>query len=57
MAKMNPQHVYRADGTKAIASYKVSLAKVPTEQAGFTKDTECEIEYKKNKIIITKKEN
>lgn len=56
MAKLTAQTDYRKDGSKNIKSYKVSLAKVATEEiAGFNKDTELEIEYKKDEIIIKRK--
>lgn len=57
MPKLTAQYVFRKDGSRAIASYKLPLQKVNTEKiCGFNKDTEVEIEYLKNKIIITKKE-
>lgn len=57
MPKLTAQYVFRKDGSRAIASYKLPLQKVNTEKiCGFNKDTEVEIEYLENKIIITKKE-
>lgn len=58
IAKLTPQYVYRKDGSRAIASYKTVFQKTEIENTcKFNKDTEIEIEYKKDKIIITKKEN
>lgn len=35
--------------------YRLTFGKNPIEKAGFTKDDELEVTYKKDKIIITKK--
>ncbi len=54
MAKLTARKMARRDGTLNINGYTATLAKVPTEQSGFDANTEIEIEYKKDKIIIKK---
>ena len=56
IAKLTAQTEFRKDGSKNIKSYKISLAKVATEEvAGFDKETELEITYEKDKITLTRK--
>jgi hypothetical protein len=54
LAKLTARKMARRDGTLNINGYTATLAKVPTEQSGFDENTEIEIEYKKDKIIIKK---
>ena len=44
-------------GKKYTKGYRLTFGKNPIENAGFTKDDELEVTYKKDKIIITKKTN
>lgn len=54
MAKLTARKMPRRDGSLNINGYSVTLAKVATEKAGFNENTEIEIEYQENKIIIKK---
>lgn len=54
MAKLTPRKMARRDGTLNINGYTLTLAKVPTEQAGFDEKSNVEVEYSKNKIIVKK---
>ena len=44
-------------GKEYTKGYRLTFGKNPIEKAGFRKDDELEVVYKKNKIIITKKAN
>ena len=44
-------------GKRYTKGYRLTFGKNPIENAGFTKDDELEVIYKKDKIIITKKTN
>lgn len=48
---------FKQNGEKSIKGYRVSFQKTEIEKAGFKPTDELEIEYKKEKIIITKKKN
>ena len=55
-------HFYEVKDTKVneeryTKGYRLTFGKNPIEKAGFTKDDELEVTYKKNKIIISKKTN
>lgn len=55
-------HFYEVKDTNArnekyTKGYRLTFGKNPIEKAGFTKDDELEVIYKKDKIIITKKTN
>lgn len=52
--KLIPTHVYKADGTKLINGYKVTLSKVETQKAGFKAGDELKAEFKKDCIILKK---
>lgn len=57
MAKLQPVTQNNNDG-KTVKGYKIALRKKGVlEESGFTEDDELEIEYKKEKIIITKKKD
>lgn len=53
--KLQPTSVYKADGTRLINGYKVTLSKVEMEKAGFKGGDELMATYKPNKIILEKK--
>lgn len=46
-----------AKGKKYTKGYRLTFGKNPIKKAGFTKDDELEVTYKKDKIIISKKTN
>lgn len=53
-------HFYAVKDTNAkkekyTKGYRLTFGKNPIEKAGFTKDDELEVTYKKDKIIISKK--
>lgn len=45
----------KVNGERYTKGYRLTFGKNPIEKAGFTKDDELEVTYKKNKIVITKK--
>lgn len=45
----------KKNGEEYTKGYRLTFGKNPIEKAGFTKDDELEVNYKKNKIVITKK--
>ena len=47
----------KKNGEEYTKGYRLTFGKNPIEKAGFTKDDELEVTYKKNKIIISKKKN
>lgn len=53
--KLQPTNVYRADGTRLINGYKVTLSKIECEKNGFQGGDELIPTYKKGKIILEKK--
>ncbi len=53
MAKLTEVMDYRKNGT-FVKGYRIALRKKGIELTGFTKDDDLKIEYKRNKIIITK---
>lgn len=57
MSKFQVVTQFKKNGESSIKGYRISLKKLEVEKSGFKADDELEIEYKKNKIIITKKEN
>lgn len=42
---------------KYTKGYRLTFGKNPVEKAGFTEKDKLKVEYKKNKIIITKDKN
>lgn len=54
--KLIPTYTYLASGEKLINAYKVTLTKSEMEKAGFKAGDELMAQYKKNKIILIKKE-
>ena len=46
-----------AKGEKYTKAYKLVVGKRKLEKSGFTPDDELNVEYKRNKIIITKKKD
>ena len=48
---------FKQNGEKSIKGYRLSFKKTEIEKAGFKPTDEIEIEYKKEKIIITKKKD
>ena len=57
MSKLTTITEYRKNGTKNIKGYRVALQKVACEENGFNENSEVEIEYIKNKIVIKAKES
>ena len=57
MAKLMASRDYSSKKNKGenIVGYRLSLTKTGVAKAGFELDDELEIEYKKEKIIVTKK--
>lgn len=53
--KVTGVYDYRKDGTRNLKAYKIALTKSAYEKAGHTIETEFEIEYHKDKIILHKK--
>lgn len=53
--KLNAVYTYLSNGGKIIGGYKIGLTKTKVEQAGFKAGDEVDIDYKQNKIVITKK--
>lgn len=47
----------KKNGEKYTKGYRLTFGKKPIEQAGFTDTSKLKVEYKRNKIIITKEEN
>lgn len=45
----------KVNGERYTKGYRLTFGKNPIEKAGFTKDDELEVTYKKDKIVITKK--
>ena len=56
MAKLTEVMDYRNNGV-FVKGYRIALRKKGIEQTGFTTNDNLKIEYKRNKIIITKEEN
>lgn len=56
MAKLTEVMDYRNNGV-FVKGYRIALRKKGIEKTGFTKDDDLKIEYKKDKIIITKEVN
>lgn len=54
--KINAVYTPLVNGGKIIGGYKISLTKSQVEKSGFQNGEDVEIEYKKGKIIIKKKE-
>lgn len=54
--KLQPTNVYKADGTRLINGYKVTLSKVECEKNGFKAGDELEVIFKNNEIKIKKKD-
>lgn len=52
MAKLTGKYEYKKDGSRSLKGYSISLPKIETEKNGFNIDTEVNIEYRENKIII-----
>ncbi len=55
-------HFYAVKDTNAkkekyTKGYRLTFGKNPIEKAGFTENDKLKVEYKKNKIIITKDED
>lgn len=57
MANFQTVTQFKQNGEKSIKGYRIALQKTEVESAGFKATDELEIEYKKEKIIITKKKN
>ncbi len=55
MARFQTVTQFKKDGKKSVKGYRIALQKTEVENAGFKADDELEIEYKKEKIVITKK--
>lgn len=55
--KLIPTNVYKADGSKLINGYKITLAKTEVEKAGFQAGDEFQAEFKKDRIILKKVDN
>jgi hypothetical protein len=55
MSKLTARKQYLASGNRIISAYQVLLQKIATENAGFNENDELNIQYFKNKIVITKK--
>ena len=53
--KINATYTNLVNGGRLIGGYKVSLTKSKVEKSGFKNGDEVNIEYKKDKIIITRK--
>lgn len=45
------------EGKEYTKGYRLTFGKNPIEKAGFTEKDKLKVEYKKNKIIITKDED
>ncbi len=54
MPKLNPAYAYRQDGSKGIRAYTVNLRKTECEKYGFDENTQVDIEYFEDKIVLTK---
>lgn len=57
MAKFQAVTQFNKDGSKSVKGYRIALQKTEVEKSGFASTDELEIEYKKEKIIITKKKD
>lgn len=55
MSKLTPKYEFKKDGSKNIRGYLISLTKSECERNGFNCETEIEIEYLKDKIILKKR--
>ena len=53
-ARLTATKVTRADGTKAIAGYKIALPKVEMERCGFKDKDELQVSIKEGEIRIKK---
>ena len=54
--KLIPTCIYKADGTRLINGYKVTLSKIECEKNGFKAGDELEAIFKNNEITIKKKD-
>ena len=54
--KINAVYKGLVNGGRLIGGYKISLTKSQVEKSGFQNGEEVDVEYKKGKIIIKKKE-
>ena len=55
MAKFQTVTQFKKNGESSTKGYRIALQKTEVENAGFKADDDLEIEYKKEKIVITKK--
>lgn len=55
--RLTANKVTLASGAKLVNGYKIMLAKSEVEKAGFKAGDELEAQYKKDRIILIKKDN
>ena len=55
--RLTANKVTLASGVKLVNGYKIMLAKSEVEKAGFKAGDELEAQYKKDRIILIKKDN